>query len=289
MIIPNEVTHRSKSSGLNFTKMVAQGNDFVVIDQRHHSSIKKPGLFASEICNRKYGTGADGLLILEKSRIADIRMRIFNPDGSEPNMCGNGIRCVGLWLKSPPRAQFRERREKIISIETKAGIIEAEINKDKVKIKVSEPKDIRLGLPIKITNRKIKVNFINTGVPHAVIFVEGLDKIDIVNIGRQIRFHKKFQPQGTNVDFVQVIDDNNIKLRTYERGVEEETLACGTGAVAAALIFVIGYRLPATRKINVHTRSGEVLRVEFNKVNDKFKDIWLEGRVRIVYKGTYNV
>ena len=266
---------------IEFIKMVASGNDFVIIENRKEQiSNHRLSLLAKQMCDRKYGIGADGLLVLEKSKKADIKMRIFNPDGSEPQMCGNGIRCVALY-------STKNR----IRVETKAGIIEAEINKDKaqVKVRMSQPKDIRLDSPIKIGERKIKVNLVNTGVPHAVIFVEGLDKIDVVNIGRQIRFHKKFLPEGTNVNFVQIIDNNNIKLRTYERGVESETLACGTGTVAAALLCVTRDPQPVARRINVHTKGGEVLRVEFHRVNGNFNDIWLEGKVRIVYSGVYNV
>jgi len=194
-------------------------------------------------------------------------------------MCGNGVRCVSLWQK----------KSKIVKIETKAGIIESKVNKDNVKIKLTEPKDIKLGFPIKINNRPLKVNFINTGVPHTIIFVEGLDKIDVASIGRQIRFHKRFLPEGTNVDFVQIIDDNNIKIRTYERGVEQETLACGTGAVAAALLYAICYMLYANSRINVYTKGGEILTVEFKRIDNKFEDVWLEGKVRIVYRGVYYV
>ena len=189
------------------------------------------------------------------------------------------------------KSKIKNQKSKIIKIETKAGIIEAGVNRktDEIKIKMTQPRDIRLGLPIKIGKRKIKVNFINTGVPHAVIFVEGLDKIDVVNIGRQIRFHKRFLPEGTNVDFVQIIDDNNIKIRTYERGVEDETLACGTGAVASALLYAIRYTLYAKQRINVCTKSGEVLKVELNKVNGKFKEVWLKGKARRVCSGVYYV
>jgi len=256
--------------------MVASGNDFVVIEKSQNPAINNPRILARSICDRKFGVGADGLLLLEKSKIADVRMRIFNPDGSEAKMCGNGARCSVLYIG-------RRNTE----LETKAGIIQSQLKGNSVKIKLTEPKDLKLNLPIKVNNRTLQVNFINTGVPHTVIFVADLDKIDVINLGRQIRFHKRFAPQGTNVDFVEALSNKSIKIRTYERGVEDETLACGTGVVASALI--TNYQLPITnyQKINVHTKSGEILKVYFDKIGDKFRNVWLEGEAKIVYKGCW--
>ncbi|MCG2706758.1 MAG: diaminopimelate epimerase [Candidatus Omnitrophica bacterium] len=268
-------------SNMHFTKMVASGNDFVVIESSQEPGVRSLGSLAKTICDRKYGIGADGLLVLEKSKIADIKMRIFNSDGSEPKMCGNGARCVALFKSAGRKAQGAK-----LKIETKAGIIKAEVNKDNVKIKLTDPKGLKLDMPIRL-NRTLKVNFINTGVPHAVIFVEGLDKIDAVSLGRQIRYHKKFRPAGANADFVEVVNNNTIKIRTYERGVEDETLACGTGAVASALLYAIRYTLSAIHKIKVVTKSKEILKVYFNKINNKFTDVWLEGKARIVHKGCW--
>ena len=262
---------------INFIKIAASGNDFVVI-----TSLRSPVIplkrLAKIMCDRKYGAGGDGLLLLEKSQIADIKMRIFNPDGSEAEMCGNGARSVALFTKSK-------------RIETQAGIIESRVNGEKIKIKLTEPKALKLDLPVRVNNRTLQVNFINTGVPHTVIFVADLDKIDVINIGRQIRFHKRFAPAGTNVDFVEALSNKSIKIRTYERGVEDETRACGTGIVASAVVTIA--RLPEIKaishKINVHTKSGEMLKVYFDKIGDKFRDVWLEGKARIVYKGVYYV
>jgi diaminopimelate epimerase len=270
-----------------FTKMVASGNDFIIVEKDKLSTIHYP-LYAKKLCDRKFGIGADGLLILEKSKIADIKMRIFNPDGSEAEMCGNGARCVTFYLKS----KIKNQKSKI-SIETKAGVIESEVRGFNVKIKLTNPKDIKLNIPLKINNRILKVNFINTGVPHTVIFVEGLDKIDVVNLGRRIRYHKKFMPEGTNVDFVEIKDDESIKIRTYERGVEDETFACGTGAVASAIISNIKYQISNTKgniyKVNVYTRGGEILKVYFEREDKNLKNIWLEGRAKIIYQGVYYV
>jgi len=277
---------------IDFTKMVASGNDFIIAELKNSTNSKQLKNLAKKTCDRKYGVGADGFLVLRKSKIADVKMRIFNPDGSEAEMCGNGARCIALWvnaIRNTSPAQAGKAQYSILKIETKAGIIESQVNGNNVKIKLTDPKDLRLDIPIKINNRPLKVNFINTGVPHTVIFVEGLDKIDVFNLGRQIRYHQKFKPAGTNVDFVEVLSDNSIKIRTYERGVEDETLACGTGVVASTLLYAIRYTLYATSLIEVHTKSGEILKVYFDRIDGKFTNVWLEGKTKIVYMGVYHV
>jgi len=291
---------------INFTKIVASGNDFVVVDSLSRYLVISLKKLAQEICDRKFGVGADGLLFLEKTKVADVKMRIFNPDGSEAEMCGNGARCVAFYLGSRFKvsatrrggpANFLGGQGSRLKIETKAGIINSEFKGENIKIKLTDPKGIKLDIPIKIDSRLLKVNFINTGVPHTVIFVEGLDKIDVANLGRQIRYHHKFKPAGTNVDFVEVLTDDSIKIRTYERGVEDETLACGTGSVASALIFVARLPLPAgqagvcpfARQIDIITKSGEILKVYFERLGNNFRNVWLEGKARIVYKGVYHV
>jgi len=261
---------------IDFTKMVASGNDFVVVEKKPQLASCNWRVLARRICDRKFGAGADGVLLLEKSRISDCRMRIFNADGSEAEMCGNGARCTVLYLG-----------KKESKLETKAGIIESSLTGDKARIKLTNPVNLRLDIPIKVNNRNLKANFIDTGVPHAVIFVEGLDEIHVSQIGRAIRNHKEFAPRGTNVDFMEALGKDLIAIRTYERGVEDETLACGTGTVASAVIFAL--KSDSGNKINVRTKSGEILKVYFDRVNNKFRDVWLEGRARIVYKGEYYV
>lgn len=267
---------------IEFTKMVASGNDFVV-SQLSSWSVGQLKNLAVKICDRKYGVGADGLLVLEKSKLAGVRMRIFNADGSQAEMCGNGARCVAFY-------SLTKKVEGNISIETKAGIIESKVNTNNVRIKLTDPQDYKEGIPITINGRSIKINSINTGVPHAVIFVEGIENIDVTDIGKAVRYYESFLPAGTNVDFVEVIDSSNIKVRTYERGVEDETLACGTGSVAAAI--VVSRMLPVTKqknKINVRTQGGEVLKVYFDNDNGRIGNVWLEGKVETVYKGEWNV
>jgi len=278
---------------INFTKMVASGNDFVIIERSPQSIINSPQILARRICDRKFGVGADGLLLLGKSKIADVKMRIFNPDGSEAEMCGNGARCSALYVG---------RRN--TGIETKAGIIQSQLERNNVKIKLTNPLNLKLDIPIKINKRNLKANFIDIGVPHAVIFVEGLNDIHVSDIGRAIRNHKRFAPRGTNVDFVEVLGKDLIGIRTYERGVEDETLACGTGSVASSLIFAL--KTETGNKINVHTKSQEILKVYFDRIDNKFTpletigrrqkaivsltgftDVWLEGKAKIVYKGCW--
>jgi len=259
-----------------FTKMVASGNDFVVMENSSKLQALSFKLLAQKICDRKYGVGADGLLLLGKSGQGTLRLRIFNSDGSEAEMCGNGSRCAALYTG-----------KKSIKINTLAGVISAKVKAGMVKVRLPEPNIARMDVPLRINGRNLAVNFINTGVPHAVIFVDGIEKINVSGIGRQIRRHKRFLPRGTNVNFTEVLNSDSISIRTYERGVEDETLACGTGSVAAALIFAL--KAGVSNKINVSTQSGEVLKVYFRQEKNKFSEIWLEGKAGIVYKGEYYV
>jgi diaminopimelate epimerase len=280
-----------------FHKMVASGNDFILIDQRPtRNAIKgspaesvsshagRPGSgyrgFAKKYCDRRFGIGADGVLVVEPSKKADFKMRIFNADGSQAQMCGNGARCAALYMA-------QKKRLKTLRFETLAGIIEAQVRGNNVKIKLTDPKDIMLDFPMDIYGRKIRASFINTGVPHAVIFVEKVDTIDVAAIGRTVRNHELFAPAGTNVDFVQVTGPRSIKLRTYERGVEAETPACGTGSTAAAIINFLRFSDPAKPRnpIKVLTAGGETLRVSFDMSASRVTDVWLEGKAGLVFTG----
>lgn len=253
--------------------MVGSGNDFIVMEGKPSGKLPK---LAKVLCDRKFGIGADGLLLLDKGKNADLSMRIFNADGSEAQMCGNGARCVAF-LSGKAKSRIR----------TLAGMIKALVSGAQVKIQITDPKGIKLDIPLEVNGWRIKVNFINTGVPHAVIFVNGIEGIDLTQLGRIIRYHKQFSPNGTNVNFVEVKGDNLIRIRTYERGVEGETLACGTGSTAAALIFAL--KSNADKLIKVQTQSGEILKIYFRNTCGVFSQVWLEGSARIVYKGEYYV
>lgn len=271
---------------IKFTKAVASGNDFIIID---NFRIKDSGLriklseLTKKLCQRKLSVGADGLLVIENSKRCDFKMRIFNPDGSEVDMCGNGLRCAALYAQQNKIVSGRK-----MIIETRAGNLEAEVKQDKVRLKMSRPKDLRLKFELNLNGQTQEVNYINTGVPHVVCFVQGLSNFNVEETGKAIRYHPEFQPAGTNADFVEVLDKDHIRVRTYERGVEQETLACGTGAVAASII--TRYRMQQERqkgrcKIKVDTRGGETLAVYFNIEKDKIDKLCLEGKAELVYRG----
>lgn len=263
-----------------FTKMVATGNDFIVIDNRGKKAEKKIGnlpKFAKSVCVRKLSVGADGLLVIENSKKADIAMRIFNPDGSEVTMCGNGSRCVAYYA-----AKNRISKNKL-SIETKAGILKARVGKNAAKIEMMKPSEFKSRFSIDVYDETFEVDFVHTGVPHVVYFVEDLEKFDVKRFGKEIRYHKEFASEGTNANFVKILDRHDIAIRTYERGVEEETLACGTGAVASAIVASELHSVEPPVKVKTH--GGDVLTVHFKKVGDEYKDVFLKGEVKLVYEG----
>jgi diaminopimelate epimerase len=264
---------------IKFTKAVATGNDFVIIDNRS-GSVKSLSQLAKRLCSRTQAVGADGLLVVEHSKKADFKMRIFNRDGSEAEMCGNGSRCIALY------AATKKIAKSSMTIDTLAGILKAGVKGDVVKVMLTEPKDIRWNFCLMIHECPYKLSFVNTGVPHVVHFVDDLEKIDVKTAGASLRYHGEFSPAGTNADFVKIVDKRNIKIRTYERGVEDETLACGTGSVASAIIAAETEKM--TSPVTVETRTGEKLKVYFDKIEGDFKNVYLEGKAKLVYEGVIN-
>lgn len=265
------------SKPMPFYKMVASGNDFVVIDNRKQV-VKDALALTRRICSRHTGVGADGILLFENSRRADFKMRILNSDGSEAEACGNGFRCIALYAREilgyPSEFRF----------ESLSGLIQAKVAKNnRVCVQLVEPSKIKLRAEIQVLGHRLHYSFLNTGVPHAVIFVEGLPKIDVAGLGRAIRRHEHFKPRGTNVNFVEVKSNREIQVRTYERGVENETLACGTGSTASAIASaLLGYARPP---VQVKTSGGEVLTVDFRRQGGKVTDVTLEGEARFVFEG----
>ena len=265
-----------------FTKAVATGNDFVIVDGRKLKIEGGLSKVARKLCDRKAGVGADGLLIIEKSKKADFRMRIFNPDGTEAEMCGNGSRCAALYAAAKGIGRARD-----MAIETIAGVLKAKVSGNTVKVRLTEPKEIKWNFCLMIDKCPYQLNFVNTGVPHVVHFVQDLGVIDVKNLGSHMRHSGEFAPEGTNADFVKVLGRHKIRIRTYERGVEDETLACGTGAVASAIIAAEAEKLVSP--ITVETRGGEKLKVYFELVEGNFKNVYLEGKARLVFDGNLQV
>jgi diaminopimelate decarboxylase len=264
-------------SPIPFTKLQGSGNDFIVIDNRSQLIKNRPE-FARTICPRKTGIGADGVLFLEKSRVADFKMRIFNPDGSEPAMCGNGARCIARF------AHLKKIVGEKCSFETLSGKIFSQVKKNRVRIRMKDPPKLQLNLEINLGDGSYTGHFLDTGVPHFVLFVREVEKIDLPKMGSRIRYHGKFQPEGTNVDFAEIKDDT-VRMRTYERGVEAETRSCGTGAVATALAANLVHALNSPVKIR--TPGGD-LKIYFQKSGThNFTQVSLEGKAEVVYEGKW--
>ena len=243
---------------VNFTKMSGAGNDFVMIDNRSQTIPLDPTQ-AVRLCDRHRGVGADGLIALKPcaSGKADWAWDFYNSDGSEGEMCGNGARCF---------ARFVQRvtgEKKGFTFETRAGIITAGLKGDSVSVTLTAPRDLRLGEKVSLSIGPTVIHSLDTGVPHAVLFVPDADRAMVQNLGAEIRRHTHFAPRGTNVNFVQMLGDKTIRVRTFERGVEGETLACGTGVTASALIAAELHQLRSP--VAVQVLGGEILEVSFEK------------------------
>ena len=266
---------------LRFTKMNGAGNDFVMIDNRL-GDLQLASDQIAKICDRHRGVGADGVLVLERAANgADFRMRYYNADGGEAEMCGNGARCF---------ARYADRvagpREKL-SFETPAGVIGAALQGELVRLEMSDPKDLRLGITVPLPNQKVAAHFVNSGVPHVVLPVDDLESVDVRGLGSAIRRHEMFAPKGANVNFLKERGPRQIAIRTYERGVEDETLACGTGVVASALIFAAVKNVSGP--IGVLVRGGNELQVGFDRAGDQFQNVTLTGPADFVFEGTIDV
>jgi diaminopimelate epimerase len=268
-----------KQLPINFVKMSGTGNDFIIIDHRtpliHPKEMSK---FARLICRRKFSVGADGLILIENSKVADFRWQFFNADGSVAEMCGNGARCVARFAYLHGIAPAR------MSFETIAGIIEASVVETKVSVKMTKPKDFKLKQLIEVNGQSFAVHSVDTGVPHAVVLVDDIDRFDVQQFGSLLRHHNAFKPNGTNVNFIGE-QNGNFKVRTYERGVEAETQACGTGAVAAALILSLEGK--SVSPVEMITSGDDRLTISFdlNTALLNADNVFLKGAANIIYKG----
>jgi len=260
-----------------FMKMSGSGNDFILIDHRD-PFLKEEDLkgLVRKVCQRRISVGADGLILVERSQKADFKWRFYNADGSEAEMCGNGGRCAARF------AYLKGITGSSLKFETLAGILSARVDGKRVKLEMTRPFGLKLDETLLVDGRKQVFSSINTGVPHAVLFVEDLAGWDVLPMGRAIRFHSSFAPSGTNVNFIRLEKGSQLSIRTYERGVEDETLACGTGVVASALI--AAFKGMVKSPVSVRTKGGEVLTVHFEIEGREVKIVFFEGDVHIIYE-----
>ena len=268
---------------LHFHKMNGAGNDFLVIDNRKLDTPLSREQIA-QLCDRQRGVGADGLLAVEPAEQgADYKFRYYNADGGEAEMCGNGARCFGKYT-----AALSNEEPSLVTFETIAGTLNAQMIADDVKIAMSDPFDLALNLDISVEGLDADIHCVNTGVPHVIVFVEDLANIDVVKYGSALRYHEHFAPAGTNVNFVSILSPQHIAIRTYERGVEGETLACGTGMAAATLIHNLLTEAPSP--INVDVEGKETLEIGFKKgEGHAFNNVTLTGPADFVFEGDITI
>lgn len=266
---------------LSFTKMNGAGNDFVMIDNRDQALALDAARIAW-LCDRHRGVGADGVLAVEPAaQGADFRMRYYNADGGEAEMCGNGARCFARFARRLGSSNSE------IRFETQAGVIRASFPGDLVRITMSDPHSLRSPFDLEVNGHAMNVHFLNTGVPHAVVFTDDVAAVDVAKDGATLRYHAAFAPRGTNANFVQVLAPDSIAIRTYERGVEGETLACGTGVCAAALLHSL--RTGSSSPVKVKVRGGDTLHVAFETSESGFHNVTLTGPADFVFEGTISL
>lgn len=265
---------------LQFTKMNGAGNDFVMVDNRDGScSLERDQI--AYLCDRHRGIGADGLIAVEGTPELP-RMRYYNADGGEAEMCGNGARCFSRFA-----ARLLGHQEGTLSFMTQAGMIAAELLGDQVRLLMSELHSLQLAHSLQVSGTDLEVHSLNTGVPHAVTFVADLERTSVVEMGRALRHHQRFAPAGTNANFAQILAPDQLAIRTYERGVEDETLACGTGVVAVALIHHLLTKAPSP--ISVRVRGGDTLKVGFILKDGHPAAVTLMGPADFVFEGTLTI
>ena len=264
---------------MEFWKMSGSGNDFIVVDNRDGAIRENEmGRLVERACRRRKSVGADGMIFVVKSEKYDFAWRFFNADGGEVDMCGNGGRCVSRF------AFLKGIAGRKMTFGTMAGPVSAEVNGRIVKILMPVPTGLKLDVDLAFLEGWKSCDFINTGVPHTVLRVEDLMNHPVREQGRIIRYHDRFAPAGTNVNFVMKTGPNELAIRTYERGVEDETLACGTGAIASAL--VASAKEMVQSPVKVKTRGGDELTIYFDRKGDSFDQVWLEGNTSIIYTGS---
>ncbi len=261
----------------SFAKYVGCGNDFILFDNRKNTFPADHSLLIQKLCHRQWGIGADGVVLLENSCQADFRMRIFNCDGYEAEMCGNGIRCL---MKFIQELGFTHSS---YCIETMQRILSVSLQDAEVCVEMGDPCCLQWNIAISYEDQSYSLHYLDTGVPHAVLFVENVEACHLEQLALPIRHHPLFAPKGTNVNIAQRISEQKIKIRTYERGVERETLACGTGATAVALAAAYQYELKSP--VLIQTLSQETLKIEFCLYQEMFSHVTMTGPAYFIYGG----
>ena len=267
---------------VEFTKMNGAGNDFVLMDDRAQK-LKLDARQIARLCDRHAGVGADGLILLRpcSSGLADWAWDFYNNDGSNAEMCGNGARCFARFVQRLTGSKTD------LAFETRAGVIKAAFHGERVTVSLTPPVDLRLNTTIPLREGQATVHSLNTGVPHAVIYVADADQAMVQSMGVEVRRHPHFAPRGTNVNFVQLRGPNSIRVRTYERGVEGETLACGTGVTASALISAELHQF--TSPVQVQVQGGDRLEVSFEHKDGNFANVRLNGPADFVFDGKIEI
>lgn len=271
---------------IQFEKMSGAGNDFVVADNRS-GEIRDGAELARRICDRHWGVGADGLLLVETSRVAAFRMMYFNADGSYGGMCGNGGRCIADYAVRKGIAPSTHEFDAL------DHLYKAQVLSGSVRLSMKDPSGLRADIVLPVSGKKLRATFIDTGSPHVVLLArevsrKGLDAIDVAGLGRAIRLHRRFRPDGTNVNFIEVSSHKSLRMRTYERGVEAETLACGTGSIAAGIVAHLQFGIE--KPVRVIPRSDRELLVDFAVgSNGKIVNVTLEGPAETVFEGVFEI
>ncbi|MBA3239438.1 MAG: diaminopimelate epimerase [Parachlamydiaceae bacterium] len=262
---------------LKFSKYSGCGNDFILIDNRTSFFPIEKAPIVQKLCKRCTGIGADGVILLEDSLHSDFRMRIFNADGTEAEMCGNGIRCLMKFV------QDLGVKQKNIIFETFLRPLAVSIKGDLVSVEMGLPFDIKYDIPLKIEGEGYKVHYINTGVPHIVLLTEALENFELSGLGPKFRHHIQFAPQGANLNVTQLMPNGELWNRTFERGVEGETQACGTGCAAVAVI--ANKYLGICSPIKVRTRSLELIEISIAHEGPDIKTLTMTGPAAKVFAG----
>jgi len=256
---------------IEFSKYQGTGNDFILIDNRNQIFDPANQTLIEKLCDRKFGIGADGLMLLQRHLPYDFEMVYFNSDGRQSSMCGNGGRCI---VKFAHDLKIIQNKCRFLAID---GEHDAIVNGEEISLKMNDVDSIE------INNDNF---YLNTGSPHYVKYVKELNNYQVFNEGKAIRYNDRFKSVGTNVNFIEWLDDH-LFVRTYERGVEGETLSCGTGVTAAALAASIKQNL--TGSVKIKTLGGN-LKIKFNRLSEnKFNNIWLEGPATFVFKGEIEI